>query len=207
MRGDMRPFTSQSATVAWAAAAAGIGYGITFAVLGNVTAASIILTTGAVLTVLIISAIGASVDDTPAVRLAMMVGTIGGLASATHGIYDLANQIHPPAVVAPTDLPNAIDPRGFATFALVGAALVVLGGPIGRHPRYGSGIGIAARVLGSISVGIFLVRLIILDPTNPVVRVALLAGVVANTVFAVGLGRRWSTPVGSSDRAALVRAS
>ena len=37
-------------------------------------------------------------------------------------------------------------------------------------------------------------RLIILDPANPVVRVALVLGVIANTVFFVGLGQHWRRP-------------
>jgi hypothetical protein len=186
----MRPFTSSAATVAWLAAAGGIAYGIAFAA-DNATAASLLLSIGAGLTVLIISALAASVEDTPTVRLAATIGIVGALASTSHGVYDLANRIHPPDVAVTGDLPNPVDPRGFATFALVGLALVVLSYPLARSPRYGNGLASAGRILGAISIVIFLGRLIILDPTNPVVRVALVAGVVANTVFLIGLARTW----------------
>jgi hypothetical protein len=41
---------------------------------------------------------------------------------------------------------------------------------------------------GALLIVIYLGRLIILDPTNIVVRIALLAGVVVNTIWFVWLG-------------------
>ena len=190
----MRPFTKTSAAVAWIAAAGGIAYGVAFAIVGNLTAAAILLAVGGCLSALILNAIAGSLGDAPTIRLAATVGTIGALAAASHGVYDLANQIHPPSVPV-QDLPHPVDPRGFATFALIGTAMLLLAGPVARDARYGKGLGGLMTVLGWVSVVIFLGRLIILDPTNPMVRVALVIGVVSNTAFLVGLGRAWDHPV------------
>jgi len=57
-----------------------------------------------------------------------------------------------------------------------------------RYPRGHARMG---QVLGVVMIVIYLGRLVILDPTNPVVRVALAAGVITNTVFLGWLGNVW----------------
>jgi hypothetical protein len=104
-----------------------------------------------------------------------------------------AHQINPPKVnaVSPADYPNQVDPRGLATFGLVGLGFAVLGTVMRRVDAYPRRLSALAVALGALMIVIYLGRLIILDPTNPVVRLALAAGVVANTVFLVWLGSVW----------------
>jgi hypothetical protein len=119
--------------------------------------------------------------------LALLLGIAGALGSAVHGGYDLANVVSPPPSIS--DLPNPVDPRGLLTFGVAGAALFVVSWLIahgGRFPR-------ALRHLGYVSaillLALYLGRLIVFDPTNPVILVpALLNGFLINPIFYLWLG-------------------
>ena len=174
------------------AALGGILYGYFFVIAGTVAVASALLMLGGLLLALIIVVLGSSLEDVnrPLARWAMGVGFLGAMLSMVHGGYDLANEIHPPGVTA-GDFPNPVDPRGLATFGLTGVAVLILGGLMTRSADYPRGLARAGQALGLIMIVIYLGRLIILDPTNPVVRVALALGVIANTVFLLWIGRHW----------------
>jgi hypothetical protein len=195
----MVPFTRGSATVAWAAAVGGLLYGFAFVVAGNVTASSLLLMAGGLLSSLILVALGASVtphETSPGAALtarwAVGVGVLGAVLSVVHGGFDLANQAHPPAAVAGFgDYPSQVDPRGLATFGLVGLAFAVLGVLLRAEPRYPAGLASLEVALGVVMMVIYVGRLVILDPENPVVRIALLAGLVLNTAFLGWLGSAW----------------
>ena len=191
----MTPFRPFAANVAWAAVIGGLAYGLFFVVIGNRTVAASLLMVGGILTALILSGLARSVEgvNQAGARWAELIGTIGAIASAIHGGYDLANVIHPPAsnVLSLAEYPNSVDPRGFATFGLVGLSFLVVATLMGRSDRYPRGLARVGQVLGVVMIVIYLGRLVILDPTNPVVRVALAAGVISNTVFLAWLGTVW----------------
>jgi hypothetical protein len=174
------------------AALGGILYGYFFVIVGNVAVASALLMLGGLLLTLIIVVLGSSLEEVnrPLARWAMGVGFLGAVLSMVHGGYDLANEIHPPGATT-GDFPNPVDPRGLATFGLTGVAVLILGGLMSRSAGYPRGLARAGQALGLIMIVIYLGRLIILDPTNPVVRVALAVGVIANTVFLLWIGRHW----------------
>jgi hypothetical protein len=176
---------------AWAAAVGGILYGYFFVIAGNMGVASALLMLGGLLSTLILAALGGSLTDVnhPLARWATMIGVAGAVLSLIHGGYDLANQINPPGVAS--DFPNAADPRGLATFGLTGLAFLVLATLMTRSGSYPRGLARTGQFLGVIMIVIYLGRLIILDPTNIVVRIALVLGVVLNTVFLAWLGRHW----------------
>ena len=118
---------------------------------------------------------------------AIVLGVAAGLGSAVHGGYDLANQLHPVATLAP-ELPNPVDPRGLLSFGVAGLALVILGvviAPGGRIPRW---LGVLATVNGVLLLGLYLARLIILNPADPMVLIpALLTGFLLNPAWYLGL--------------------
>jgi hypothetical protein len=174
------------------AALGGILYGYFFVIVGNVAVASALLMLGGLLLTFIIVVLGSSLEEVnrPLARWAIGVGFLGAVLSVIHGGYDLANQIHPPGASA-GDLPNPADPRGLATFGLTGVSVLILGRLMNRSADYPRGLAGAGQALGLIMIVIYLGRLIILDPSNPVVRVALALGVIANTVFLVWIGRHW----------------
>lgn len=185
------------------AAVGGILYGYFFVVVGNFAVASALLMLGGLLMTLIIVVLGSSVEEVnrPLARWAVGAGFVGALLSVIHAGYDLANQIHPPGPSA-GDFPNPADPRGLATFGLTGIAVLILGGLMSRSARYPRGLARAGQALGAIMVVIYLGRLIILDPNNPVVQVALALGVIANTVFLFWVGRHWLGRAASRERPA-----
>jgi hypothetical protein len=174
------------------AALGGILYGYFFVIVGNVALASALLMLGGLLLTLIVVALGSSLEEVnrPLARWAIGVGSLGAVLSVIHGGYDLANQIHSPGASA-GEFPNPADPRGLATFGLTGIAVLILGRLMSRSADYPRGLAGAGQALGLIMIVIYLGRLIILDPSNPVVRVALTLGVIANTVFLVWIGRHW----------------
>lgn len=128
-------------------------------------------------------------ETDPAVALwALLLGTAGGLGSAIHGAYDLANFVKVPA--ADTDgLPNSVDPRGLATFALAGLALALISWLIIRGGRLPRRLGQLGLLGSALLVWVYLGRLIILNPKNPGVLVfAVISGFVVNPVWFVWLG-------------------
>jgi hypothetical protein len=107
---------------------------------------------------------------------------------AIHGGYDLANAINPPAS-ANLDLPSQIDPRGLLTFGVMGIALFVIAWLIGRSVVLPKGLGYLGYLLASLLVIIYLARLIILDPSHPILLgPVLVAGFAVNPVWYVWLG-------------------
>ena len=121
----------------------------------------------------------------------MLLSIFGAVGATIHGGYDLANAIQPPATVVPglLGLPSQIDPRGLLTFGIAGVGLLVLSGLIRRSNRLPSGLGRLGIVLGVLLVIVFLGRLIILSPTNPLVAIpAVLTGFIANPIWYIWLG-------------------
>jgi hypothetical protein len=126
--------------------------------------------------------------------LALLLGIAGALGSAVHGGYDLANAINPPAPV-PTDLPSQIDPRGLLTFAASGIALFIIAWLIWKGRQFPIGLAYLGWVSATLLIILYLGRLIILNPTNPVVLVpALLNGFLVNPAWYIWLGLAlWAT--------------
>ncbi len=118
----------------------------------------------------------------------LLLGFVGAAGSVIHGGFELA-QVIPNEV--PVTLPgNPVDPRGLLTFGLAGAGLVVLSMLIRRSPVLPSGLGSLGVALGVLLVLVYLGRLFIVDPNEPVLLgAAALAGVVAHPAFFVWLGR------------------
>lgn len=100
----------------------------------------------------------------------------------------MANAINPPSS-PPTDLPNPIDPRGLLTFGVSGIGLFVIAWLIGRAAALPTGLGTLGYVLAVLSVVLYLGRLIVLSPRNPLIFVpALLTGFVVYPVWYVWTG-------------------
>ena len=129
-----------SGIAAVAAAVAALAYSVSFVILENAVLASLFLMVGGLLTTPVFIALGARLPKPVPVSAlaAIMLGVAAGLGSAVHGGYDLANQLHAVATLAP-ELPNPVDPRGLLSFGVAGLALVILGvviTPGGRIPRW-----------------------------------------------------------------------
>jgi hypothetical protein len=180
--------TSFNRFAGWAsilAGVAGIGYAIAFVLLKNAQLSALFLTLAPLLAVAGLVAVFDRVRQVDAgyATVALALGAFGSLAASTHGAFDLSNVLHPPAVL-PSDIPSEMDPRGYATFALTGLAVILLAWLSARTtdlPAWVSPLGIA---LGVVLVVTWLARLVVLDATSLLVLLpALVAGLLSPVFF------------------------
>ena len=167
----------------------GVLYGIAFIIVGNQLLYSVLLMLAGLLTVVVLVALYDQLQtvDSAWSMLAILIGLFGSIGAVIHGGYDLANAIHPPAALN-ADLPSQIDPRGLVTFGLLGTGVLIFARLMRQTDRFPKNLATLGYVLGALMIIIYLGRLIILDPTNIIVRIALLSGVIANTVWFIWLG-------------------
>lgn len=123
-------------------------------------------------------------------RLALVLTVAGSLGALIHGGYDLANVLNPTSE-AITNLPNQVDPRGLLTFGLAGLGLAKVSYLIGKDKSFPKGLDVLGYLSGALLVLIYLGRLIILDPTNPMLLYpVLLNGFILGPLWFLWLG--WS---------------
>lgn len=133
---------------------------------------------------------------------ALLLGLAGACGAAIHGGNDLSTFIHPSAAAvanAAADLPSPIDPRGLLTFGVAGLALLVISGLIRREGQLPAGLGALGYLSGTLLIILYLARLIVLAPTNPIVLIpAVLNGFIVGPAWYTWLGlallRRTSQP-------------
>ncbi len=128
-------------------------------------------------------------DVDPAVALlSLVLGAGGALGAALHGAYEVALVLHPPAA-AVAELPSQIDPRGALTFGATGFALFGISWLMRRSGRFPSGLAALGYASAVLMVLVYLGRLVVLTPTNPLVLVpAALEGFVVNPIWYIWLG-------------------
>jgi hypothetical protein len=120
--------------------------------------------------------------------LALLLATVGALGSVIHAGYEVANLTHPPSSTPP-ELPSQIDPRGLVTFGFAGLGLLGFANLMQRSPIFPAGLGTLGLVAGAAMIVVYLGRLIILSPTNPVVLLAAgLTGFVLAPAWYIWLG-------------------
>ena len=169
----------------------GIGYAVAFVLLNDARLSAVFLTLAPLLAVAGLVAIFERVReiDSGYATLALALGAFGSLAAATHGAYDLANVLNPPAGLdAVKELPFATDPRGFGTFGLTGIALALLSTLARRTPKIPGWVGPLGLVLGLFLVITWLARLIVLDATSLLVLGPALVSGLLSPVFFLLLG-------------------
>ena len=194
------PFDRFASICAYAAAAGGILYGISFVILYvggrapilGLALSSVFLQLGGLLASLVLVAIYQRVHaaNKSLALWALAVGVFGALGSTVHAAYDLANVLHAPSpdVLGAAGFPNQVDPRGLLTFGFAGISLFVFAWLIGQSTALPKNLSALGYVLAALLLVIYFGRLVILDPTNNIVRVALAAGVVVNTIWYIRLG-------------------
>jgi len=168
----------------------GFLYSIAFVVLQSELLSGLFLLLGGLLTTAALTALyGRLREAHPLFALwGLLLGVAGALGSAIHGGYDLAVSINPPAS-PPVELPNPIDPRGLLTFGVAGIALFIIAWLIMQSGVFSKGLGYLGYLLAILLVVLYLGRLIVLAPTNPVILVpALLVGFLVNPAWYIWLG-------------------
>jgi hypothetical protein len=171
------------------AGVSGFLYAVAFVVLQDELLSGLFLMLVGLLTSVALLAVYERLRETDAsfALLALVLGIAGSLGSAVHGGYDLANAINPPSSMP--DLPNPVDPRGLLTFGVAGAALFVVSWLIRRGGQFPGGLGYLGYLSAILLLTLYLGRLIVFDPTSPVILVpALLNGFLVNPIFYLWIG-------------------
>lgn len=166
------------------AGVAGIGYAVAFVVLKDASLSAQFLTLAPLFAVPGLVAVFERVRSIDAgfATVAVGLGVFGSLAASSHGAYDLANVLHPPASIP--DVPFAVDPRGYGTFALTGLSVLILARLAGRTTDLPGWVSPLGMLLGTVLVITFLARLVVLDATSLLVLgPALVAGLLSPIFF------------------------
>ena len=187
---DARSFVRFAGLCAILAGVVGFLYSIAFIVLQNTLLSGLFLMLGSLLTTAALTGLYGRLRETDFLFAlwALLLGIVSAFGSAIHGGYDLAIAIHPPAS-APIELPNQVDPRGLLTFGVVSIAILIFSWLIGRTSGFPKGLNYLGYLLAILLVILYLGRLILLSPANPVVLVpALLIGFILNPAWYIWLG-------------------
>ncbi len=191
-----RSFERSSGASAIVAGVSGFLYSVAFVVVARSAPdagrllSALFLLIGGILAVQVLAAVYLRLRtvDTGFALIAYVFGFTGAIGSAVHGAFDLANALHPPATI-PTDVPNAIDPRGILTFGIAGLALLVVARLMTRGAGFPGGLAVLGYLSGILLVVIYLARLIVLDAASPLVLgPAALEGFVVNPVWYIWVG-------------------
>lgn len=183
-------FASISAVVA---GIVGLLYAIAFVILRNTLLSGLFLMLLGLLIPIFVVGIYQRVRqvDEAFALWALLTGIVGGFGTTVHGGYDLAVAINPPASnpVALANLPNQVDPRGLLTFAVTGISFLVLAWLMGRSAVFSRGLQLLGYLAGALLVIIYLARLVVLDPTNPILLApVLVSGFVVIPIWNIWLG-------------------
>jgi hypothetical protein len=168
---------------------AGIGYAVAFVVLKQAGLSALFLIIAPLLTIGGLVAVFERVrtnDGGGYALVALGLGVFGSLGASSHGAYDLANVLHPPASLP--DLPSAVDPRGYGTFALTGLSLVLFAVLARRTAGIPGWVGPLGLLLGVVLVITWLSRLIVLDASSALVLGPALVSGLLSPIFFLLLG-------------------
>jgi hypothetical protein len=92
-------------------------------------------------------------------------------------------------VLADAGMPHPMDPRGLLTFGMSGLGLAVLAWQSRRSGTLPRNLGTLGMLVGILLVVVYLGRLIILTPTNPLVAIpAAATGFLLSPAFYIWLG-------------------
>lgn len=118
----------------------------------------------------------------------VVLGVAGALGTMIHGGYDLANAINPPTG-ANLSLPSQIDPRGLMAFGVTGLAILKASWLMGKAKVFPQNLSYLGFLSGVLLLIIYLGRLIVLDPTSPILKYPILIeGFIVNPLWYLWLG-------------------
>jgi hypothetical protein len=186
-----RTFQRFAGWSALAAAAAGVTFTVAFSVVvreGDRWAkwvSAVTLAGGGLLTLPVLVALYARLREREPefAFLGVLLGTVGVLATAAHGAFDVAGlskRVKPDL----SNVPSFVDPRGFATFGLTALALLVFGIIGLRRGGLDRAVARVAVLAAVLLVVLYVGRLTVLDPEANVIKAtALISGLVVTPAF------------------------
>ncbi|MBI5031097.1 MAG: DUF4386 family protein [Chloroflexi bacterium] len=186
-------FDRMGGLMAILAALAGFLYAVSFVVLKNALLYSLFLTLLGLFAFVALVAVYRRLQkvDAAYAMLALLFGLIGAAGTTIHGAYDLSNAINPPANLPAgvMDLSNQVDPRGLLTFGFTGIGLLIIAWLITRSADFPKTLGYLGYLSAILFIVIYLARLIVLNPANPILLVpVLLNGFMVSPLFYLWLG-------------------
>lgn len=121
-------------------------------------------------------------------RVAAALGVIGASGMAIHAGFDLANAINPPEALN-IALPSQVDPRGLLTFGFMGLATIKISYLLSKSKDFPKGLAVVGYVSGFLLLVIYVARLTVLSPANPILLYpVLINGFVLNPLWYFWLG-------------------
>lgn len=193
--------------VSYLVAMGGLAYSVLFVIAVKAdsgaaeTAGWALLMVGGLLSIAVLVALYRLLRDVDAgfAMWGLLLGFVGAAGSIIHGGFELARVI--PSEVPLTLPANPVDPRGLLTFGAAGVGLAVLSALIRRSPALPSGLGGLGIALGILLVLVYLGRLFIVDPNEPILLgLAAVTGALAHPAFFLWLG---SSLRGAAERPGL----
>lgn len=185
-------------------------YSIAFVIVSRTSAelgpalAALFLTAGGVVgSAVVVGLYGRLRDVQPGYALwGLLLGFTASMGSFVHGGFQLANALHPPQTVIGADLPSEIDPRGLLAFGIAGLATLVYAWLIvgAGGQRFSLRVGYTGLVFGVLLVLTYLARLIVLDPSSPLVLLpAAVSGFIVGPLWYLWVGlemtrHSWEVP-------------
>lgn len=183
-------FYKDSYISAYLAGVSWLAYAYFFVIARDNLYAALFLTLGGLLAVKVFTALYQmlkEVDKGFALTFTVL-GVAGALATAIHGGYDLANVINPPTGLNPS-LPSQVDPRGLMAFGVTGLAALKASWSMGKSKVFPQKLSYLGILSGILLIVIYLGRLIVLDPTSPVLKYPILIeGFIVNPLWYLWLG-------------------
>ena len=116
----------------------------------------------------------------------LLLGAAGAGGAAVHAAFDVATNLQPPSTAL--ELPSAVDPRGFLTFAIAGLAAIVFSWLIVRSGLLPRTLGYLGILAGIVLILLYVAYLVILNAMNPVVVLLVLASGILQPVWYLWLG-------------------
>ncbi|MCI0633773.1 MAG: hypothetical protein L0206_07660 [Actinobacteria bacterium] len=195
-RGETPSYERFAGVCAIATGVGGFSYAVAFVlILRNApraadTASALFLLFGGILAVVVLVALYERLRETDPsfALLGLLLGTVAAIGSTVHGGYNLATIANPPGTRL-IGLPYPSDPRGLLTFGVMALSILTLSWLITRSGTLPRRLGHLGYASAALLLGIYLGRLIVLDPKSPLLlAAALLAGFVVNPAWFVWLG-------------------
>lgn len=180
-----------------AVAIGGIAYSLSFVIFLNngsdtaATVADLALMLGGFAVTAVLIAVFHRLRETEAsfALWAVLLGILGAAGSGLHGGFDLAVQVKDPAGTVSKLAANPTDPRGLATFALSGLALLLISWLIIAGGRLPKRLGYLGVLAGALLLIVYVGRLTVFNPKNPfLLTMAVLSGFVVNPAWFGWLG-------------------
>jgi hypothetical protein len=190
-------FRRLAGTCALATGVGGFLYSLAFIVISQTNSGLgiglswLILLIGALVAMPVLVALQFSLRDVdaPAALLALLLTALGFLGAIMHSGYEIANIIHLGHSPA-SDVASPVDPRGMLTFGITGLGILMFAWLMGRSPRFPSGLSRWGLLTGALMIVVYLARLTLYSPTNPLVLAgAGITGFIVSPVFYIWLGR------------------